>query len=146
MRSWLLVFTVIAHLTTFLLSLNYRGPPPQAMRGGGEADQYYEPRPAEKSQAEEEEDEKESKAGIISQMETIDYSHGGVLPNVQTVDYHHGQASRGEDPSYHERPPPVRVHDYPSGMYNTVDREIFARKNIRLLNLFYFRRIGIPEV
>ena len=31
---------------------------------------------------------------------------------------------------------------------STVDRDFFARKNIRLLNftLFYFRRLGIPEV
>ena len=49
-------------------------------------------------------------------METIDYSHGGGLPNVQTVDYHHGQPSRGGgDPGYRDRPPPMRMHEYPPG-------------------------------
>ena len=69
---------------------DYRGPPPPS-------DPYYHRPPPEPRRG----------AGIFSQMESIDYSHGGsgAAANVKTVDYHHGTQSGGYPPVARDIPP-----------------------------------------
>ena len=69
---------------------DYRGPPPPS-------DPYYHRPPPEPRRG----------AGIFSQMESIDYSHGGnsAAVNVKSVDYHHGTQSGGYPPVARDIPP-----------------------------------------
>lgn len=73
---------------------DYRGvPPPQT-------DPYYQRLPPEPKRA----------GGILSHMESIDYSHGGSVPGIKSVDYGHGTG--GGTPGYPPRGD--RPLNYPS--------------------------------
>ena len=79
---------------------DYRGPPPPS-------DPYYHRPPPEPRRG----------AGIFSQMESIDYSHGGnsSAVNVKSVDYHHGTQSGGYPPVARDIPPGGGGFPYGSG-------------------------------
>lgn len=80
---------------------DYRGPPEQ-----GES-YYHRPPPPEPKRS----------AGIYTQMESIDYSHGGASNvYVKSVDYHHGtQPGGGYSSVPREMPPGVANFPYGSG-------------------------------
>ena len=78
---------------------NYRGPPK-------DEDPYYQDPPLEPKRV----------AGIFSQMESIDYSHGGSSSlNIKTVDYHHGAQAGAYAPMPREGPPPPNFPYAPPG-------------------------------
>ena len=83
---------------------NYRDPPK-------DEDPYYQGPPLEPKRG----------AGIFSQMESIDYSHGGSSSlNIKTVDYHHGAQAGAYAPMPREGPPPPNFpYGSPGGGYPT---------------------------